>query len=269
MIKDYSITKEKREIYKGIIILNEMINNHRKFPIVGDSNIDMLKTLLTSMSAKELVEIKNNEFVPTEKGRENLLNFYKKFWESIKIFQIFSAVDLTNGTFAYSDYWNMDEDKFLAYINQSNFDDVRIAVAEFKKIDPIELVFMDFLSKNTIDVSSDDWAFQIMSDLVWSEIIEICENAIHVEELEEGDAIINIIKQGSELAIDLIKQEDELLKQAKEEDAKNAEIEANQNVNNNQDYYVEEVVEEYYEPDYYYGYYDPFYISPIWLMVLI
>jgi hypothetical protein len=189
MVKEYSITKEKREIYKGIIILNEMINNHRKFPVVGDSNIDMLKTLLTSMSAKNLVEIKNNEFIPTQLGRENLLNFYKKFWEYIKMFQIYSAVDLTAGSFAYSEYWNMDENKFLEYINQPNFDDVRIAVAEFKKIDPIEIVFMDFLSTNKIDVSSEDWAFQIMSDLVWSDIIEICENAIHVEELTDDDEI--------------------------------------------------------------------------------
>jgi hypothetical protein len=163
----YKITKEKSDIYRGIIILNEMINNHRLFPVVGKNDVETLKPLLITMCSKGLVKLEDNEFKPTEKGRENLVTFYNKFYEFVKIFQIFSAVDLEHGTFAYEKYWQMDENVFLNYINEPQFEDCRVAVAEFKKIDPVEMVFMSFLSENKIDVTAPDWAFNLISDLIY------------------------------------------------------------------------------------------------------
>lgn len=268
MIK-YKITKEKTDIYRGIIILNEMINNHRLFPIIGNNDVETLKPLLISMSNKGLVKLENNEFKPTEKGRENLLGFYNKFYEFVKIFQIFSAVDLENGTFAYDKYWQMGEEAFLEFINEPQFEDCRIAIAEFKKIDPIEIVFMSFLNENKIDVTASDWAFNLISDLIYDEIIDICNCAIHAEDLQDGDAILAIVEQGSKLAIKLITEEAEILKAAQTEDELNNQNNIIQDNQYQESYYVEEIREEYYEPDYYYGYYDPYYISPLWLFILL
>jgi hypothetical protein len=62
--------------------------------------------------------------------------------------------------------------------------------------------------------------------------------------------MLDMIGQGSELMMTLLKQE-------KEQEASNPQD------GNNGDTIVEEETVEYYEP-----YYDPYYVSPIWLMPL-
>jgi hypothetical protein len=263
MVKEVFFPKEKRNIFRGILILNQMINQHQKFHIMGTSDVDkIIEPLMIELISKELVKIQDVEYIPTEKGRENLLNFYKKYWEFVKIFQVYSAVDLKNGVFAYSKYWDMDQYDFDNYLNDKNIDweDVRIAVAEFKKIDPVEIVFMSFLSEGRFNFEEIGWQFDLMDDAVYDEIIHICSVAIHADDLKDDDIIQNIIIQGSELLINLLEEEKKLMNQE----------EVKEEIKTETTYYVEEVVETYYEPVYYQPYvYDPFYISPVWLLLLI
>jgi|GEM_PF-742836 len=257
MRKQINLTKEKCDTFKGIIILNSMINHKINFNINDKQNI-CLNDLFELLSDKELIEIKGDLFVPTQNGRNNLLSFYRKFWEFTRMFQIYSAVDLENGFFAYSNYWNVSQDEFDNYLNSKEWDDVRIAVAEFKGIDPVEIVFMSFLDSNRFGIDNPNWKKELVGDKIWNEIVEICSTAIHKEELEADDVIVNIISEGSKLLVDLCKQEDN---QRKQLDYEEQELE---------DQNSTEIIEEFHNYSYYEPYlYDPFYISPIWGLIII
>lgn len=264
----YKITEEKIDSFGGIVILNLMINNQKKFKTTLTFKQQNLQRFLNHLLLNKFIEIKNGLYVPTQEGRTNLLNFYKKFWEFVRVFQVFSAVDLKEGVFAYEHYWNMSEDEFDEFIEDERWEDVRIAVAEFKKIDPIELVFMDKIDRGYFSIDDDTWMCitDEATSGIWNDIELICNNNIHLSDLQEGDAITNIINQGTSLFIDLLKQENEL------ESEDNEEI-------------VEEVVETtvvydiepivivdydyyYYDPYYYDPYYDPYYVSPCFGVII-
>jgi len=90
----------------------------------------------------------------------------------------------------------------------------------------------------------------LISDNEWNDIEEICNTAIKPEEVGE-DAMVDMIGQGSELMIKLLEEEQ------KQEQQNN-----NNNYNGGQTIVEEETV-AYYEP-----YYDPYYVSPVWLLPL-
>ena len=133
--------------------------------------------------------------------------------------------------------------------DNERFDDLRIAVALFKKIDPAEIVFMSFINENRFDTTAAGWQMDLLSDNDWKEIEAICATAIKPEEVGQ-DAMVDMVNQGSELMIKLM-----------EEDAKQQQQD-NQTVNYG-DTIVEEETVQYYEP-----YYDPYYVSPVWMLPL-
>ena len=135
---------------------------------------------------------------------------------------------------------------------------------------------MSFINEGRFDLVSKGWQFDIYSGLVWGEIEKICNTALSVDEINQGDTEVmqNILRKGAEVAINLLKIED----QRKAEEQKEMELAASLQKQDEEE--TEEVVEETvvteYMPDYYYQpyyayneYYDPFYISPIWALPLL
>jgi hypothetical protein len=168
----------------------------------------------------------------------------------LKVYDVFSFVDLEKGEFAFARYYDFDsDDAWIDFTSAERFDDLRITVALFKKLDPAEIVFMSFINENRFDTKSNGWQMDLVSDNSWKQIEEICKTAIKPEEVGQ-DAMLDIIGQGAELMIKLMEQEKQL----------------EQNSNNygqGTETVVEEETVEYYQP-----YYDPYYVSPIWLLPL-
>jgi hypothetical protein len=175
----------------------------------------------------------------------------KRYTEYLKVYDIYSYVDLEKGEFAFARYFDFDtDDEWADFTNDERFDDLRIAVALFKKIDPAEIVFMSYINENRFDTGVNGWQMDLVSDDSWAEIEDICKTAIKPEEVGE-DAMVDMIGQGSDLMMKLLEQE-------KEQEQNNG--------NSGGDYeetIVEEETIEYYEP-----YYDPYYVSPIWFTPL-
>jgi hypothetical protein len=126
-----------------------------------------------------------------------------------------------------------------------------------------ELVFMSFINSNRFDTHQTGWQFDVMTDRIWAEIDDICREAITVEDLGV-DIVENIIKQGTEVMMYITQQE--LQRKKKElEQVKTADVDEDVE-------YIEETTEiiEEYEEDlvYYEPYYDPFFVSAIWLAPL-
>ncbi len=243
------LTDDNKKSFKAIILLNEMINGTHKFQTVANGDDEILEPLFIELMSKGYVQTSGLYYQVTTKGQEVFDTFMKRYTEYLKVYDIFSYVDLEKGEFAFARYFDFStDDEWSNFTNDERFDDLRIAVAIFKKIDPAEIVFMSFINENRFDTASNGWQMDLLSDNDWKEIEEICKTAIKPEEVGE-DAMVDMISQGSELMIKLLEEEQK----------------QNQNNNNNNgtDTIVEEETVEYYEP-----YYDPYYVSPIWLVPL-
>lgn len=273
----YKVTDNDKESFIGILLLNYLLNNNGNIPVLMADEFQVLEPVIIKMHSKGYLEMVGPQFKATSKGKEVLQNFGKRYSEYLKIYDVFCAVDLTEGKFAFAEFFDFDTDEaWKEYLNRDNWEDVRIAVAEFKKLNPIEIVFMSFINENRFDLSRTGWQMDIVAGFIWEEIEKICNSALCVDQINQGDNTVmpDIIKQGAELSINLIKREDELRKQEEEFQAKlEEENRANQAVE-------EEVVEEttyysypvddyWYGPSYYSPYYDPFYVSPLWVVPLV
>lgn len=267
--KKYVITNDIKTQFITLVLINEIINYQKYFPVYLQDEDVFLMDYLEYMKEHNLLEVKDEKYIPTTKGRECLEKFYAKYFEFLKVFDIYCAVDLEKGEFAFAKMFdNMDEKTWNTFLAEKRFSDVRVAVAEFKGINPMEIVFMSFLNEGKFETNILGWQHNLTMDIVWNDIVEICNSAITLEYLKKDDVIQDIIKQGSELMLDLIKQEEELKNQPEEflqEETIVEEIVEETVVEE----YVEIVEPPYYDYAYYQPYYDPFYISPIWLVPFI
>lgn len=266
-MKKYNISYAERLRFTSLVILNEMIQFQHYFPTNLNGGDAYLATYLEYMETKGIVRIDNDQFVPTDEGREELVSLYAKYSEYLKMFDIFCAVDLEKGEFAFSSItdpkFDVDGD-WNDFLAQERFSDIRVAVADFKGINPIEIVFLSFLNENRFDCESDNWQVILTGDAIWNEIEEICNSAITKECLMQDDVLENVIRQGSQVALDIIKEAEE----NQEEEDVDEEYETITTTETIEEY-VDVVEEPYYTYDYYYPYYDPFYVSPVWVAAAV
>lgn len=253
------ITENNKKTFKSIFLLDEMISNNHKFKTVADGDDKLLEPLFIELMAKDYLTTSGLYYEPTQKGRDTYSVFNKRFQEYLKLFDIFSFVDLDKGEFAFAKFFDFDSDEaWDVYKSDARFEDLRIAVAIYKKMDPAEIVFMSFINEHRFDTKITGWQMDLLSDTTWYEIESICDAALKSKQLGTPDVIEDIITQGTDLMMKLLEEE---IKQRKENAA---------NINNNpNDYAVETVVEEYETVEYYQPYYaSPFYVSPFWLIPL-
>ena len=243
------LTTDTKKTFKAIIILNEMINGDHQFKTVANGDDSVLEPLFIELMSKGYVQTSGMTYQATAKGQEVFDTFMKRYTEYLKVYDIYSYVDLEKGEFAFARYFDFNSDEAWAdFANDQRFDDLRIAVALFKKIDPAEIVFMSFINENRFDTTAAGWQIDLMADSNWGEIEDICRTAIKPEEVG-ADAMEDMIRQGSDLMMKLLEEEQRQNQQ-------------NNDYNNNGTIVEEETI-TYYEP-----YYDPWYVSPIWMVPL-
>lgn len=252
------INDNNKKSFRAIVLLDEMIAGGKQFKTIAEGDDKMLEPLFIEMMAKDYLTTKGLYYVPTAKGNEAYELFNKRFQEYLKLYDIFSYVDLTKGEFAFAKFFDFDTDEeWDEYKSDQRFEDLRIAVAIFKKMDPAEVVFMSFINEHRFDTTVGGWQMDLLSDAAWNQIEEICKAALKPEQLGTQDVIEDVIKQGTELMLKLLAEE---LEQRKEDAANNS---------NNNGGAQQEVVEEYETVEYYEPYYaSPFYVSPFWLIPL-
>ncbi len=232
-----------------------MINGTHQFNTIANGDDSLLEPLFIELMSKGYVTTAGMAYQVTTKGRDVYDTFMKRYTEFLKVYDVFSFVDLEKGEFAFSRYYDFDtDDDWFNYTNDERFEDLRIAVAIFKKIDPAEIVFMSFINEDRFDVTSAGWQIDLMSDNVWDEIEDICATAIKPEELGQ-DAMADMIGQGADL----------MMKLMEEEQNRNS---GNNGYNGFGGYPQQEVVIVEETIPYYQPYYDPYYISPVWLLPL-
>ena len=205
----YRLDEKQRHHYARLYLLDYMIQEEARISILLDEKNEDLEPILDELMARELIEIDQKQFYcVSREGKALHHNFLKRYRENMAISDIFCAVDLSSGEFAFSFYDDYpkkpDWDAFLA---APRWDDLRIAVAEYLKNDPIELVFMSFINEKRFGRNAEgNWQFDLLLGSVWDEILEVCNRSLHWPDLgyedEEGkveaEAVIeDIIAQGN------------------------------------------------------------------------
>ncbi len=277
----------EREKFCAIFVLNQMINNRVVFPLnLVDSNAFLIP-LFKWMQERNLIDSQNVvirkktvfkselaewRYVPSTEGREFLTRFLQRYQEFIKLYDIPGAVDLTEGTFAFERYFELSSDDFKTYLAQDNWEDLRVAVAEFKNLDPIEIVFMSFLNENKINANDPNWPSILVSDALWEEILRICNTNLSWRELgyrsiSAEKVITDIITKSVELMFRLHAQEDDMNRQLAE--TSSAEVTETVTEEVVEEVVVETIVIDPFPIDYYTPYYNPFYVSPVWVAPLL
>ena len=255
------ITDNDKKTFKSIILLNELVNGQHTFSTINNGDDALLEKLFIELMGKGYVTTSGSRYSATNKGKEVLDTFMKRYTEYLKVYDVFAFIDLDKGEFAFSKYFDFPSDAtWDRFKSDPRFEDLRIAVAIFKKLNPAEIVFMSFINENRFDTTQVGWQMDLLSDAIWDEIEEICKTALKPEQLGQ-DAMIDIVEQGSKIVVDLVKEEDR--KHQEELVAQKQSVSDDGEV-------IEELVEEtYYQPAVYYeSYYDPFYVSPFWLLPL-
>ena len=245
------VSDNNKKTFGSIVLLDEMVNGSHSFQTVANGDDSVLEPLFIELMSKGYVMTSGINYQVTDKGQQVLDTFMKRYTEYLKVYDVFSFVDLEKGEFAFARYYDFDsDDAWTDFTNDERFDDLRIAVALFKKSDPGEIVFMSFINENRFDTKSNGWQMDLVSDDLWKEIEEICKTAIKPEEVGQ-DAMLDMIGQGAQLMIKLMEEE------------KLQEQNNNDNSGQGTNTVVQEETIEYYQP-----YYDPYYVSPIWLLPL-
>lgn len=262
MSKKYSITEEEKKEFAGLYLLEYMINTPYSPPIFLDGNDADLETILVDLMAKDLIEIKENEkYIPTDKGREELKKFMARYSEYLTMFDIFCCVDLESGEFAFESWNDYDTDEaFDKLLEDDRWDDLRVAVADYKGMNAVEIVFMNFINEHRFGRNDSGWQFDLLLGSVWDEILDLCKNSVQWKELGFEDdqgavpaesVIEDVITQGTEIMLDLLGE-----RSVEEINGKSAQIDAV--------YYVDEVGTPEFDSDFYEDYRDPKYKSKNW-----
>lgn len=268
MTKRYSINDEEKKQFAGIYVVEYMINKPHKFPLLLSDNDQDLEPILEWLLVMEYISIEEKEsYSPTENGRRWLVKFMSRYSEFLQIFDIYCAVDLEAGEFAFASYSEFDEEtRWREYLDDDRWDDLRVAVADFKKMNPVEIVFMSFISENRFGRDGVGWQFDLLLGSVWDEVLDICNTAIQWDQLGHGDeddpvpaeeVIKEIIIQGAELISELHRHEGKL-------DQKYFDNYVTNGTNGEAATPIERVAIEEQTDGNYNRYLDPFYVSPLW-----
>ena len=255
MPRTYSITDNKKKTFANIFLMEYIVNKPHRFSTFLQDRDEALEPLLTDLYNNDFLEIEGSDYAPTDKGRELVDRFQKRYTEFLNIFDIYCAVDLEEGDFAFRRYFDFETDEqWHNYLDDERWEDIRLAVAEVKGIDPIEIVYMSFIREERFGRDEDGWQFDLLLGDIWKEIIDICNHALCADDLAYDDVSAeevfeDIFRQGGNLLKELHKQEDELIPPTVYHD------DDNEDDDNIQTIVV--VVDSGY-------YYDPFFVSPMW-----
>lgn len=282
-------SKEEQFSLIGLIVLDKMINKNRVFSTMLEGDDIHLQEFFDFFNNNQIFDINIEEgcYEVSNKGKRLYKTFLQRYEEYLKIYDIFCAVDLEEGKFAFEKINELDDHLFADYINQDCFHDLRVTVLEFKNrakqtINPMEIVFISFLIEKRFREPKDrnevlgreSWQYFTTCGDVFREIVEICNNAPHWEELgyedDQGevsgeDVIADVIEQAAHLG-------KELDQQRADQDREYRETQQQEELDDEPEIIETTTYHDYggyYDPYYYDPYYDPYYVSPIWDLALL
>ena len=181
-----SLSDEQRQRFSALILLDRIVTDAGAFhaALLEERDDAFLEPTFRYLQQEDLAEVgEDDHFQPTARGRDVYRKLLRLRQSYLAHFEIFARVDLETGEFA-------DPDKPY---EAPRWDDLRVAVAEYKSIDPFRVVFLAMLSDETF-FEDREWKFDLaLGSNFFVELDEIVGSQISVGELgyetETGESI--------------------------------------------------------------------------------
>ena len=190
----------QRQVFAALILLDRVVALPAAFhaALMEDRDDVFLEPVFRILQREDLVEVgEDDRFRATEKGLRAYAGLLERRQSYLAHFEIFARVNLAEGSFAEPDEPYEDP----------RFSDLRVAVAEYKGIDPYRVVFLAMLSDEAF-FRERDWKFDLaLGSTFFREMEEIVSSQITMGGLgydtEEGerisgeDVLEDVILQGA------------------------------------------------------------------------
>lgn len=155
-----------------------------------------IESILQTLERQELIAVdEKNKFIPTELGLKKYDHLIEQQKSYHIHFDIYSHVDLQLGCFA---------DKKRDLLEDNRWSDLRVVIAEFKGIDPYQVVFLSLLSEGSF-FHNPDWTFDLALGTFFDDLSSIIQDQLTVLDLEYRDERGEIIS-GEDVLRDVIAQ---------------------------------------------------------------
>ena len=178
----------------------EEVNSRRFHLSLASKDEDQLEPTLKEMEKQGWIEVGEDDYyITNDKG----LEIYQKLTEQqesyVSHFDIYAYVDLQEGVFA---------DPQSDLLEGDRWSDLRVAVAEYKGIDPYRVVFLSMLADG-VWFENPDWRFDLGMGTLLDNLESLVMDQLSVDELGyeddqgmvEGEEVIaDVIEQGTALA---------------------------------------------------------------------
>ena len=214
--QDRELNYEKDELSEAREALaeieKEMVENeHCRLNLALIETDDQgLEPLLKFMEERGTLTVsEENYYLPTAKGEDVYQHLVEQLKAYVVHFDVFAYVDLEEGAFG---------DPKTDLLEGDQWSDLRVAVAEYKGIDPYRVVFLALMSTDNF-YENPDWKFDLSLGTLFDEMEQIVQDQLCVEDLsykdeEEQvsgeDVIRDIIEQGNLLAKGSRREEQEI-----------------------------------------------------------
>ena len=195
---------------EALIQIEKELKENEKFRLniaLVEKDQEKLEPILKFMEERRILTVGEDNFYRiSEKGHELYSQLVDQLESYLMYFEVFAYVDLENGIFG-------DPNQDLLEGNQ--WTDLRVAIAEFKGIDPFRVVFLAMMSEDKF-FENPDWKFELGLGTLFDELEQIVQDQVAVDDLsyEDDMGIVNgedvirdILKQGESLAKKRIKSE--------------------------------------------------------------
>jgi len=190
--------EELREAKDALSQIEKEMEENEKFRIniaLVEKDEEVIEPLLKFMEERSILTVgEDNFYQPTKKGRELYCQLVEQLETYIIHFDVFAYVDLEKGEFG-------DAKEDLLEGNQ--WSDLRVAVAEFKEINPFRVVFLAMLSEEKF-YENTDWKFDLGLGTLFDEFEQIVKDQLGIDDLsyEDQDGIVS----GEDVIMDVIEQ---------------------------------------------------------------
>ncbi|MBI4081710.1 MAG: hypothetical protein HY423_03785 [Candidatus Lambdaproteobacteria bacterium] len=194
---------EQRRQFAGLVLLDRVAAAPADFhaALMGHKDDALLEPAFRALLAQDLVTVgEDDHYTLTERGRAAYRKSIEQQQSYLAHFDIYARVDLAAGTF-------FDPEQDLP--QDPRWSDLRVAVAEYKGIDPYQMVFLAMLAGGDFFADAEWRANLALGSPFFAELERIVASQITVEELGyrdedgsevPGSAVIeDVILQGARL----------------------------------------------------------------------
>lgn len=197
-----ALSSEQRQRFAALILLDRIVTDAGAFhaALLEERDDAFLEPTFRYLQQEDLAEVgEDDHFQPTARGREVYRKLLRLRQSYLAHFEIFARVDLETGEFADPE---MPHDA-------PRWDDLRVAICQYKGIDPFRVTFLAMLSDETF-FEDREWKFDLaLGSNFFAELDEIVGGQISVGDLayetESGESISgesvieDVILQGATL----------------------------------------------------------------------